>query len=176
MSKPTSRVLNFMGFGGKKRRAEDDAEGEKPEDKKESKASEDDEEEEDEDKKKREDEDDDPDAAKDEDTKKEASLATARREAVAGERRRIAAIMNGVDPAKAQLALHFALNTGMAPAQVAEALAVAPSGGKASPFVSAMTEFSGNHGTPGFGGGGPAKGPSLSARMSQTLGLDKSKR
>jgi len=83
------------------------------------------------------------------------------------ERERIAGIMNGVDPAKAEFALHTALTTDL-PADKAKALVdKAPKGARAQ-FADAMA---GGQGGPGFApslSGGAGK-PSLSGRMEAEL-------
>lgn len=166
MSKPGSRVMNFLGFGkGKKKPAAETTSEQSAQ----SDAARDDDEEED-DEEEDEEEDDRPEASEDEgEGEREAALAAARTEATAAERRRVGAIVSGVDPAQAQFALHLALNTDMTVEQAQAAIAAAPKGGKGAPFIAAMAAVSGQVRQPGFGASSPGKEASLSGRMSADL-------
>lgn len=156
MSKP-NRTLAFLGFGKAKPAKAGNAEGEGGKPAGEAAADPDDEEEEDEEEDRQEGDD------------REAALAAARAEAVAAERTRIGAILSGVAPAQAELAVHLALNTDMTAEQASAALAKAGKGGGRTAFADAMARVSATP-TPAFGGGGKdGSKPSLAGRMAETL-------
>lgn len=163
MAKP-NRTLAFLGFGSRKsRRAEEEktkpAEG--------AAATSDDDDEEDEEE---EGSGDDREAgAGDEGAEQAAAVAAARAAAIAAERTRIGAILSGVDPAQAELAVHLALNTDMTAEQARAALGKAGKGGGRTPFAAAMASAAAAP-QPGFGAGpGGKAAPSLADRMATTL-------
>src|SRR5215211_6128440 len=121
MSKP-NRTLAFLGFGRAKPAKAGDTEETKPAD-----AAIVDQDEEDEEEEERENDDD-----------REAAVAAARAEAVAAERTRIGAILSGVEPAQAELAVHLSLNTDMSADQAKAALGKAGKGGARTAFADAM--------------------------------------
>lgn len=162
MAKP-NRTLAFLGFGSRKsRRAEE--EKTKPAEGAGATSDDDDEEEEEE-----ENGDDREAGAGDEGAEQAAAVAAARTEAVAAERTRIGAILSGVDPAQAELAVHLALNTDMTAEQARAALGKAGKGGGRTPFAAAMASAAAAP-QPGFGAGpGGKAAPSLADRMAGTL-------
>ena len=156
MSKP-NRTLAFLGFGRAKPAKAGDTEETKPADA--AVVDQDDEEEEEEEEEREQESDDD----------REAAVAAARAEAVAAERARIGAILSGVEPAQAELAVHLALNTDMSAEQAKAALGKAGKGGARTAFADAMARTSAAP-APAFGGGGKeAAKPSLAGRMAKLL-------
>jgi len=93
------------------------------------------------------------------------------RRGAAAERERIAGIMSGLDPARAEMALHLALNSEMAADKIKAFLDKAPAGSPAaSAFERMMTRFHTEQPLPGAGGGDTARGPSLAGRMAELIG------
>jgi hypothetical protein len=156
MSKP-NRTLAFLGFGRAKPAKAGDTEETKPADA--AVVDQNDEEEEGEEEDEREQESDDD---------REVAVAAARAEAVAAERARIGAILSGVEPAQAELAVHLALNTDMSADQAKAALGKAGKGGARTAFADAMARTSAAP-APAFGGGKEAAKPSLAGRMAKLL-------
>ncbi len=164
-----NRTLAFLGFGGKTK-AETETEDEKAarlaaEKKAKQKEDGDDADEDDE-----EDDDEKDDAdAKAAKASRNALRAAGHRRGAAAERLRIGAILNGVDPAKAELALHFALNTDMSPDAAKASLAKAPAGASRTPFADAMARQPGADVPAGAERAPAGKGVSLSGRMAADL-------
>lgn len=156
MSKP-NRTLAFLGFGKAKPAKAGEAEGAQGKPASEAAVDPDDEEEEEE--------------REENGDEREAALAAAHAEAVATERQRIGAILSGVEPGQAELALHLALNTDMTDEQAKAALGKAGKGGGRTAFVEAMARVSAAP-APAFGGGQDAAKPSLAGRMAGLLKRD----
>jgi hypothetical protein len=122
-----------------------------------------------------EDEDDDDDETDETKRKSKAAAARARnalrraghRRGVKAERARLAAVMNGLEPGKVELALHLALNTNLPVDQIAATLKAAPAG-KSGGLAAAMARVEGST-KPGFAGAGGSKGPTLSSLMAATV-------
>jgi hypothetical protein len=76
--------------------------------------------------------------------------------------------MNGVDPGKANVALHLALNTDLSVDQVKSALEATPAG-KSGGFSAAMAKHRDQTPGPGFAAAGSIKPPSLSDSMKALL-------
>lgn len=167
-----NRTLAFLGLGKKKSEKAEETEDERAAREKTEKdaaaaaeASAADEEDEDE-------EDEDEDGAEGDDRKairtRNALRGAGHRRGVTAERVRIGAIMNGVEPARADMALHLALNTDLPAAQARAAVDKAPKGGGSrTPFATAMEHFK----PPVGAGGGERQGapPTLASRMAETL-------
>jgi hypothetical protein len=159
-----NRTLAFLGFGGKSK-AENDQESEETARKNKARQNQDGDDA---------DEDDDDEDEGDDDAKATARSnnrlrAAGERRGIAAERVRIGAILNGTDPAKAELALHFALNTDMTPAEAKASLDKAPAGASRTPFADAMARQPGRDLPPGGDRAPGAKGPTLADRMSADL-------
>jgi hypothetical protein len=167
-----NRTLAFLGFGGKKKAGE---EGETDEEReareqaereKTAKAADDGDDGEDPD----EEDEDEAKAESDEEKKavrqRNALRAAGHRRGVSAAHVRVAAIVNGVAPAQAEMAMHLALNTDLTADQARATIAKAPKAGGGSSFARAMEHYKP---AVGAGGGRDGKSPSLASRMAESL-------
>lgn len=163
-----NRTLAFLGFGKKKaettEESEEDRKAREAREREAAEASD-----EDDDDEVAEDDEDEAKAETDDDKQavrgRNALRAAGHRRGASAERGRIASALNGVDPAKAELALHLSLNSDMTPEQIKATVAKAPAGQKASAFSRAM-----EHHRPSVGAGpSGGKAPTLAERMKAAL-------
>ena len=95
-----------------------------------------------------------------------ALRAAGHRRGAAAERARVASIMNGVDPAQAELALSLALNSDMSAEQVSKTLKAAPAAAAGrTPFAATMDRITAALPAPGFGAGASSAKPPRMAEV-----------
>ncbi len=178
-----SRTIAFLGLGKPAGKKEETEEEKKSRLAKEVKDREDDDDDEDEDEDDDEDDEDETKAEGDDAKKavrqRNALRAAGHRRGYAAANTRFAAIFNGLEPGKVEMALHMALSpaTGKAPAEQIRALVdKSPSASTSNqPFMATMDKINDLVPQPGPDGGREAQGPTLSGSMAKLLKLPVSK-